>query len=84
MHLISTILTESAKTRNNCSIINVQHKALKTLGAYLCIIEKIPEFFERFFLSEKGPNNKNLDITLFACSREVGRSLFRCSRAKNT
>jgi len=37
------------------------------------IAEKFRKFFERFLVKE-GPNNKNLGIILFACSRGVGKS----------
>ena len=35
-------------------------------------------------MSQEGTNNKTLDITFFTCSRGVGKSLFRCSRPKDT
>ena len=33
---------------------------------------------------KEGTNNNTLDILLFACSRGVGKSLFHCSRPKDT
>ena len=35
------------------------------------------------FLVKEGTNNKTLGIIVFACSREVGNSLFRCSKPKD-
>ena len=39
------------------------------------------KIFEPSFLVKEGTNNKTLDVILFACSREVGKSY---SRPKNT
>ena len=38
---IMIIVTGSAKTRHNRTSLNLQYKALNTLGAYLHIVEKI-------------------------------------------
>jgi len=65
-----TYVTGSVKTGHNCTSINLQYKALNTLGAYLYIVEKFHKFFERFLVKE-GHNYKNLDIILFTCSRGV-------------
>ena len=43
-------VTGSVKTGHNCTSLNLQYKALNTLGAYLHIVEKFRKFFERFFL----------------------------------
>ena len=48
-----TNVTKSAKTGHNRAGLNLQHKALNTSGAYLCIVKKNCKFFERFFLSER-------------------------------
>ena len=45
MHAILQVIlyvTGSAKTGHNRTSLNLQYKALNTLGAYLRIIEKIP------------------------------------------
>ena len=41
-------------------------------------------FLNALFLVKEGNNNKILAIILFVCSRGVGKSLFRCSRPKDT
>ena len=48
----AVIVTGSAKTGHNRTSLNLQYKALNTLGTYLRIVKKI-KFFERFFLSER-------------------------------
>ena len=50
-HLV--YVTGSAKTGHNRTSLNLQYKALKTLGAYWRIIEKFHKIFERFFLCEQ-------------------------------
>ena len=41
-------------------------------------------FLNASFLVKEGTNNKTLDIIIFACSRGGGKSLFDCSRPKDT
>ena len=40
-------------------------------------------FLNALFFVKKWPNNKNLDIIMFAYSREVQKSLFHCNRPKS-
>jgi len=46
-------VTGSAKTGHTRTSLNLQYKALNTLGAYLRIVKKFCKFFEHFFLSER-------------------------------
>jgi len=65
-------VTGSAKTGHNYTSLNLQYKALNTLGTYLHIIKKkFVNFLNVSFLVKEEGNNKNLDIILFACSRGV-------------
>ena len=51
------------------------------MGEILHFIEK---FLNALFLVKKGPNNKNLDIILFAYSRGARKPLFHYSGHKDT
>jgi len=62
-------VTGSAKTGHNRTSLNLQYKALNTLGTYLCIVKK--NSLNDSFLVKEERNNKNLDIILLACSRGV-------------
>jgi len=44
--------------------------------------KKFCQFLNASCLMKEWPDNKNLDIILFAYSREVRKSLFCCSRRK--
>ena len=77
-------VTGSAKTGHNCTSLNLQYKALNTLGAICVLLKNSENFLNVSFLVKEGHNNKNLDIILFAYSRGVRKSLFRCSRPKDS
>ena len=78
-------MTGSAKTGHNLTSLNLQYKALNTVGAYLHIVEKTSvNFLNVSFLVKEQCNNKNLDIILFACSSGVQKCLFCFSRPKDT
>ena len=51
---------------------------------YLHIRKNSVNFLNVSFVVKEGSNNKNLDISLFAYSKGVGKSLFCCSRPKDT
>ena len=79
---VMIIVTGSAKTGHNRTSLNLQYKALNTLGAYLRIVKKKSvNFLNISFLVKEG---QNLDIILFAYSRGARKSLFRCSRPKDS
>ena len=78
-------VTGSAKTGHNRTSLNLQYKALNTLGAYLRIVKKNSvNFLNVSFSVKEGRNNKNLDIILFAYTRGARKSLFRCCRPKDS
>ena len=73
-----TIASGSAKKGHNRTSLNLQYKALNTLGEILAYYFKNSvNCFNPSFLVKEGTNNKTLDIILFACSRGVGNSWFR-------
>ena len=65
-------VTGSTKTGHNRSSLNLQYKALNTLCAYLCIVEKNSvNFLNVSFLVKEGCKVKEgcyKDIIFFTCS----------------
>ena len=68
-------MTGSAKKGHNRTSLNLQYKALNTLGeifAYLNQTLRV-NLLNASFLVKEGTNNKRLHIILFTCSSEVGK-----------
>ena len=76
-------VTRSVKTRHNHASLNLQYKALNTIGetfVYCVLLKKFHISLNALFLVKKGPNSRNQGINLFTYSRGTRNSLFCCSR----
>ena len=78
-------VTGSAKTQHNRTSLNFQYKALNVMGEILAYFKKYYGIIlNTWFIEKETSSNKHLDIIWFAYSRGVQKSLFCCSRPKDT
>jgi len=80
--LLRLYVTGYAKTRHNRTSLNFQYKVLNAIGEILVYFKKhYGIFLNAWFVEKETSNNNN---NWFAYSRGGRKSLFRCSRPKNT